>query len=54
VNTYNTEQEGFWAESYAEDYIKKNSEFDFKGGGRMLEKDASSCIRIIFIAGMRL
>jgi pseudaminic acid biosynthesis-associated methylase len=30
--TYKTEQEQFWAETYATDYIKKNSDFDAVGG----------------------
>jgi pseudaminic acid biosynthesis-associated methylase len=29
---YKTEQERFWAETYATDYIKKNSDFDAVGG----------------------
>ena len=28
--TYKTEQEKFWAEKYAKDYITKNSSFDIK------------------------
>ena len=39
---YKTEQEEFWAETYAEDYIKNNSDFDkelgCKGWETMLRK----------------
>ena len=30
--SFNSEQEQFWAKTYAQDYIKKNSEFDHKLG----------------------
>ena len=40
--SFNSEQEKFWATTYANDYIKKNSDFDHKLGveawGKMLEK----------------
>ena len=39
---FNSDQEKFWATTYADDYIKKNSEFDHKLGaeawGRILER----------------
>ncbi len=41
---FNSEQERFWAQTYANEYIKKNSEFDHKLGseawGLMLHKTA--------------
>ena len=35
---YNSEQERFWAKTYADDYIKKNSEFDDKLGAQAWTK----------------
>ena len=32
-----TEQEVFWSEQYAEDYIEKNQEFDFEKGNKAWE-----------------
>jgi pseudaminic acid biosynthesis-associated methylase len=44
--SFNSEQEKFWATTYAHDYIKKNSEFDHKLGAeawsKMLEKTKGS------------
>ena len=34
---YHTEQEKFWATTYANEYIKKNSEFDHKLGSEAWE-----------------
>jgi pseudaminic acid biosynthesis-associated methylase len=36
--SFNSEQEQFWAKTYAEDYIKKNSEFDHKLGSEAWKK----------------
>lgn len=36
--SFNSEQEQFWAKTYADDYIKKNSEFDHKLGAEAWKK----------------
>ena len=36
--SFNSEQEKFWATTYADEYIKKNSEFDHKLGARAWDK----------------
>ncbi|MDH4199603.1 MAG: methyltransferase domain-containing protein [Spirochaetia bacterium] len=35
--SFNSDQEHFWAKSYADDYIKKNSEFDYTLGSQAWE-----------------
>lgn len=36
--SFNSEQERFWAKTYADDYIRKNSEFDHKLGAEAWKK----------------
>lgn len=36
--SFNSKQEKFWAITYAEDYIKKNSQFDHQFGAEVWTK----------------
>ena len=43
--SFNSAQEQFWAKTYAEDYIRKNSEFDRKSGAEAWKKMLQESIR---------